>query len=41
MFEAKKDECVNALKDMKRLCKEFGFTAELLKGSLAEERKEK
>ena len=25
MFEAKKHECANALKEVKRLCKEFGF----------------
>ena len=29
----------NALKEVKRLCKEFGFTAGMLKGSLAEGRK--
>jgi hypothetical protein len=28
-----------ALKEVKRLCKEFGFTAGMLKGSLAEGRK--
>ena len=28
----------NALKEVKRLCKEFGFTAGMLKGSLAEGR---
>jgi len=31
----------NALKEVKRLCKEFGFTAGMLKGSLAEGRKTK
>ena len=36
MFEAKKNECSNALKEVKRLCKECGFTAGMLKGSLAE-----
>jgi len=30
---------INALKEVKRLCKEFGFTAGMLKGSLAEGRK--
>ncbi len=32
MVEAEKNE----LKEVKRLCKEFGFTAGMLKGSLAE-----
>tara|TARA_Y100000590_G_scaffold468496_2_gene651457 strand:- start:813 stop:989 length:177 start_codon:yes stop_codon:yes gene_type:complete len=36
---AKKNELANALKEVKRLCKEFDFTAGLLKGSLDEERK--
>lgn len=36
MAETKKNECANALKDAKRLCKEFAFTAGMLKGSLAE-----
>jgi len=31
----------NALKEVKRLCKEFGFTAGMLKGALAEGRKKK
>lgn len=35
MAEAKKNERTNALKEVKRLCKEFGFTAGMLKGSLA------
>jgi hypothetical protein len=39
MVEAKKNERANALKEVKRLCKEFGFTAGMLKGSLAEGRK--
>ena len=38
MLEAKKNERPNALKEVKRLCKEFGFTARMLKGSLAEGR---
>ena len=38
MVEAKKDERADALKQVKRLCKEFGFTAGMLKGSLAEGR---
>ena len=41
MVEAKKNERANALKEVKRLCKEFGFTAGMLKGSLAEGRKSK
>ena len=39
MVEAKKNERVNALKEVKRLCKEFGYTAGILKGALAEGRK--
>ena len=39
MAEAKKNERTNALKEVKRLCKEFGFTAGMLKGALAEGRK--
>ena len=39
MAEAKKSERANALKKVKRLCKEFGFTAGMLKGSRAEGRK--
>ena len=34
--EAKKSERTNALKEVKGLCKEFEFTAGMLKGSLAE-----
>ena len=36
VVEAKKNECANALKEVKRLCKEFGFFACMLKGSLSE-----
>ena len=39
MAEAKKNEHTNALKEVKRLCKEFDFTAGMLKGSQAEGRK--
>ena len=39
MNEAKKKERVNALKEVKRLCKEFYFTAGIHKCSLAEGRK--
>ncbi len=37
--EAEKNERANALKEVKRLCKEFGFTAGMLKDSLAEGRR--
>jgi len=39
MVEAKKNERANALKKVKRLCKEFSFTAGMFKGSLVEGRK--
>jgi len=39
MNKAKKNERSNTLKKVKRLCKEFGFTAGMLKGALAEGRK--
>ena len=39
MIEAKKNDAAYALKEAKRLCKEFGFTAGMLKSSLAEGRK--
>lgn len=39
MIEAKKTELANALKEVKRLCKEFGFTAGMLKRALAEGRR--
>tara|TARA_B100000902_G_C26482644_1_gene515524 strand:- start:31 stop:156 length:126 start_codon:yes stop_codon:yes gene_type:complete len=39
MIEAKKSARANALKEVQRLCKEFGFTAGKLKGALAEGRK--
>jgi len=39
MAEAKKNERTNALKEVKRLCKEFGFTAGMLKGALTDGRK--
>ena len=41
MVEAKKKELANALKELKRLFKEFGFTAGMLKGALAKGRGEK
>lgn len=41
MIAVKKNECVNALKEVKRFCKEFGFTPDMLKGSLAEGRAKK
>ena len=39
MVEAKKNEGTVALEKVKELCKEFGFTAGMLKGALAEGRK--
>lgn len=36
MIKAKKDECVNLFKRVNRLCKKFGFTAEILKVAIAE-----
>ena len=36
MLESKKSELVNARKEVKRLFKEFAFTAGMLKGALAE-----
>jgi len=39
MAEAKKNERTNALKEVKRLCKELGFTAGMLKGALVAGRK--
>tara|TARA_B110000259_G_C13775747_1_gene306501 strand:+ start:171 stop:347 length:177 start_codon:yes stop_codon:yes gene_type:complete len=41
MAEAKNNERKDALKEVKRLCKEFGFTAGILKGALAEGSKKK
>jgi len=41
MVETKKNERANALKEVKHLCKEFSYTAGMLKGSLAEGRKTK
>ena len=41
MVEAKKNERKEALKTVKKLCKDFGFTAGMLKGSLASGRKPK
>lgn len=41
MIEAKTSECANALKEVKRLSKGFGFTAGMLKGTHAEGRKSK
>ncbi len=38
---ARKDERTEALKKVKELCKEFGFTAGMLKGTLAAGRKSK
>ena len=41
MNKAKKNERANAFKEVKCLCKEFGFTAGMLKGVFAKERGEK
>ena len=41
IVEAKKNEHANALKKIKRLCKEFGFIAGMLEGALAEGQKSK
>ncbi len=41
MVEAKKNERAHALKEVKRLCKMFGFTAGMLKGALVERGKRK
>ena len=41
MVEAKKNERANALKEVKRLCKEFDFTAGMLNGALSKGRGEK
>ena len=38
MEEAKKRERAEALKKVKQLCKEFGFTAGMLQGVLAKSR---
>ena len=39
MVQAKKRERTSVLKEVKRLCKEFGFAAGMLKGALVEGRK--
>ena len=39
MVKANKNERANAVKEVKRLREEFGFSAGMLKGSLAEGRK--
>ena len=41
IVEAKKNERANALREVKRLCKDFGFRADMRKDSLAEGRKKK
>ena len=41
MIEAKKSKGANTHKEAKRLSTEFGFTAGMLKGSLAEGRKKR
>jgi hypothetical protein len=39
MTQAKKNERANGLKEVKRLCKKFGFTAGMLKGSMVRGRR--
>ena len=39
--KAMKNERTNPVKEVKRLCKEFGFTAGMLKGSLEKGRGKK
>ena len=41
MVEAKKKDRANTLKEVKRLCKEVGFAARILKESVAEGKKVK
>ena len=41
MVEVKKNGFAIVLKEVKRLCKEFGFTAGMLKSALTEGRKAK
>ena len=41
MVEAKENERAKALKEVKRLCKEFGFIAGMLKDALTKGRGEK
>jgi len=41
MIEAKKNKRTDALKEVKRLCKEFNFTIRMFKGTSAEGRKDK
>ena len=41
MVEAIKNERANPLKEVKRQCNEFGLTAVMIKGTLAEGRKTK
>ena len=36
MAEAKKSERANTFKEVKHLCREFGFTAGMLKSAIAE-----
>ena len=39
MVDAKKNECAEKVKEVKRLCNKFGFTTGMLRGSFAEGRK--
>lgn len=39
MIEPKKNERANVMKEVKRFCRKFGFTAGILKAALVEGRK--
>lgn len=41
IVQAKKEECASERKKVKRLCKEFGLTAGMPKGALAQSWKKK
>ena len=41
MVEASKNESPNSIKEVKHLCKDFGFIATMLKGSLVKGREKK
>tara|TARA_Y100000389_G_C17442198_1_gene509291 strand:- start:237 stop:368 length:132 start_codon:yes stop_codon:yes gene_type:complete len=41
VIEAKKTKCAEALMIVKHFCKEFGFTDGILRGALAEGKKQK
>ena len=41
MIETMKNECTNALQELWRLCKEFGFAAGMLKSAFVKDEGEK